>query len=41
VDDPIRIHGFLHGVGEAEILTSLRVNIADGGVDKHAATGSV
>jgi hypothetical protein len=33
VDALIRAHGFVHGVGEAEILTSLRANVADGGVD--------
>src|SRR5260370_40582393 len=33
VDAVIRAHGFTYGVGEAEILTSLRTNIADGGVD--------
>jgi hypothetical protein len=33
VDALIRAHGFVYGVGEAEILTSLRTNIADGGVD--------
>ncbi len=33
VDALIRAHGFLYGVGEAEILTSLRTSIADGGVD--------
>jgi hypothetical protein len=32
-DALIRTHGFVHGVGEAEILTSLRANVADGGVD--------
>jgi len=33
VDALIRVHGFVYGVGEAEILTSLRTNIPDGGVD--------
>lgn len=33
VDALIRAHGFVYGVGEAEILTSLRTSIADGGVD--------
>ncbi len=33
VDALIRAHGFVYGVGEAQILTSLRTNIADGGVD--------
>jgi hypothetical protein len=33
VDALIRAHGFVYGVGEAEILASLRTNIADGGVD--------
>lgn len=33
VDALIRVHGFVYGVGEAEILSSLRVNIADGGID--------
>src|ERR1700674_2210820 len=33
VDALIQVHGFAHGVGEAEILTSLRANVADGGVD--------
>jgi hypothetical protein len=33
VDALLRAHGFVYGVGEAEILTSLRTNIADGGVD--------
>jgi hypothetical protein len=33
VDALIRAHGFVHGVGEAEILTSLRTSISDGGVD--------
>src|SRR5579864_3919660 len=33
VDALIRAHGFVHGVGEAEILTSLRTSIKDGGVD--------
>ncbi len=33
VDALIRAHGFVYGVGEAEILTSLRTSIRDGGVD--------
>ena len=33
VDALIRAHGFVHGIGEAHILTSLRTNIPDGGVD--------
>lgn len=33
LDALIRAHGFVHGVGEAVILTSLRTPIADGGVD--------
>src|SRR6266404_2007925 len=33
VDALIRTHGFVHGVGDAEILTCLRTNVADGGVD--------
>lgn len=33
LDALIRAHGFVYGVGEAEILTSLRTSIKDGGVD--------
>ena len=33
VDGLTRTHGYVHGIGEAEILTSLRTSIADGGVD--------
>jgi hypothetical protein len=33
VDALIRAHGFVYGVGEADILTSLRASIKDGGVD--------
>src|SRR5712692_266706 len=33
VNDLIQTHGFVHGVGEAEILTCPRTNIGDGGVD--------
>ena len=33
VDALVRTHGFVYGVGEAEIQTSLRTNIPDGGVD--------
>jgi len=33
VDALIRAHGFVHGIGDAQILTSLRTSIADGGVD--------
>lgn len=33
VDGLIRTHAFVYGIGEAEILTSLRTNIGDGGVD--------
>jgi hypothetical protein len=36
VDGLIRIHGYVYGVGEAEILTSLRTSIEDGGVDTQA-----
>jgi hypothetical protein len=39
VDALIRAHGFVYGVGEAEILTSLRTNIADGGVDTEVQRG--
>ena len=33
MDGLIRAHGFVHGVGEAEIRTTLRANVGDGGVD--------
>jgi hypothetical protein len=33
IDALIRTHGFVHEVGESEILTSLRTSIKDGGVD--------
>jgi hypothetical protein len=39
VDALIRTHGFVYGVGEAEILTSLRTSIADGGVDTQVRRG--
>ncbi|MGH9722711.1 MAG: hypothetical protein ACRD8O_21080, partial [Bryobacteraceae bacterium] len=33
VDALIRTHAFVQGIGEAEILTCLRTNVGDGGVD--------
>src|ERR1039458_2929574 len=33
VDALIRVHGYVYGVGQAEILTTLRTNVQDGGVD--------
>ncbi|SPF36730.1 hypothetical protein SBA4_1900009 [Candidatus Sulfopaludibacter sp. SbA4] len=33
VDSLIRTHGFVYGVGEADIRTNLRTNYPDGGVD--------
>jgi hypothetical protein len=39
VDALIRAHGFIYGVGEAEILTSLRTSIKDGGVDTQVRRG--
>ncbi len=39
VDALIRATGYCCGVGEARILTSLRVNISDGGVDTEVQVG--
>ena len=41
VDALIRAHGYVHGVTQADILTTLRTNVQDGGVDTQVNTSMV